>query len=84
MLKRAIGSDNMQEDKRDVNSKSIFPPVHTVAKQRSVFDDNKYGPGNKPPWALSKTRFPYLIKAVNLETDRDTRKRISSLYHTIP
>ena len=38
VLKRVIGSDNIQEDKRDVNSKSISPPVNTVAKQRSVLD----------------------------------------------
>ena len=30
--KRAIGSDDIQENKRDVNSKSILPAVNTVAK----------------------------------------------------
>ena len=55
VLKRAMGSDNIQENKRDVNSKSIFPAVNTVAKQRSVLDDNRYGPDNKPYWAPIRT-----------------------------
>ena len=36
VLKHAMGGDNIQEDERDVNSKSILPPVNTIAKQRSV------------------------------------------------
>ena len=46
-----------------------------------VLDDNRYGPGNRPHWALSRTRFPNLIRALNTEPDMDTRKRVSSLYH---
>ena len=36
VLKRKMGSDDIQENKRDVNSKSILPAVNTVAKRRSV------------------------------------------------
>ena len=50
-----MGSDNTQENKKDVKSKSILPAVNTVAKRRSVLNDNKYGPGNRPHWALSKS-----------------------------
>ena len=32
VLKRAMGYDDIQENKRDVNSKSILPAVNTVAK----------------------------------------------------
>jgi hypothetical protein len=46
-------------------------------------DDNKYGPGNRPHWALSRTRFPNLIKALNTEPNMGIRKRVSSLYHEI-
>ena len=80
VLRRAIGPAEEQEHKTDVNSKSISP-VNTVAKRRSVLDDNRYGPGNRPHWALSRTRFPNLIRALNTEPDMDTRKRVSSLYH---
>ena len=83
VLKRAMGSDNIQENKRDVNSKSILPAVNTVAKQRSVLNDNKYGPGNRPHWALNKTRLPNLIKALNTEPSMGIHKRVSSLYHGI-
>ena len=83
VLKRAMGSDNIQENKRDVNSKSILPAVNTVAKRRSVLNDNKYGPGNRPHWALNKTRFPNLIKALNEEPDMGIRKQVSSLYQTL-
>ena len=62
VLKRAIGSVDIQEIKRDANSKSIFPPLNTVAKRRSVTDDNKYGPGNRPHWALNKTQFSNLMR----------------------
>ena len=52
-------------------------------KSKDVLDDNTYGPDNRPHWVLNKTRFPNLIRALNLEPDMDTRKRISSLYHVI-
>jgi hypothetical protein len=83
VLRRAIGSDENQEHKKGVKSKSISPSVNTVAKRRSVLDDNKYGPGNRPHWALSRTRFPNLIKALNTEPNMGIRKRVSSLYHGI-
>ena len=44
---------------------------------------NEYGPGNRQHWDLSKTQFPNLIRVLNLETDMDTRKRVSTLYHAI-
>ena len=55
VLKRAIGSDDIQDNKRDVNCKLILPPVNIITKQRSVLNDNTYGSGNRPHWALSKT-----------------------------
>ena len=54
VLRRAIGPTEDQEHETDVKSKSISP-VNTVAKQRSVLDDSRYGPGNRPHWALSRT-----------------------------
>ena len=81
MLRCAIGPAEDQEHKTGVKNKSISPPVNTVAKRRSVLDDNRYGPGNRPHWALSRTRFPNLMRALNTEPDMDTRKRVSSLYH---
>jgi hypothetical protein len=48
VLKHAIGSDGVHDNKRDVNCKSISSPVNTVAKRRSVLNDNTYGPGNRP------------------------------------
>ena len=83
VLKRAMGSDNMQKNKKDVKSESISPAVNTVAKRRSVLNDNRYGPGNRPHWALNKTRFPNLIKALNEEPDMGIRKRVSSLYQAL-
>ena len=81
VLRRAIGPAEDREHKTGVKSKSISPPVNTVTKRRRVMDDNIYGPGNRPHWALSRTRFPNLIRVLNTEPDMDTRKRISSLYH---
>ena len=81
VLRRAIGPAEDQEHKTGAKSKSISPHVNTVAKQRSVLDDNRHGPGNRSHWALSRTRFPNLIRALNTEPDMDTRKRVSSLYH---
>ena len=74
VLKRAIGSTDNQEHKTVVKSKSILPPINRVAKRRSDLDDNKYGPGNRPHWALRRTRFPNLIRALNTEPDMSTRK----------
>ena len=34
VLKRAMGSDDIQENKRDVNSKSILPAANTVANKK--------------------------------------------------
>ena len=82
VLRREIGPTEDQEHKTDVKSKSISP-VNTVAKQRSVLDGNISSPGNRPPWALSRTQFQNLIKALNMEPDMDTRKRFSSLYHRL-
>ena len=48
---------------------------------RQLLDDNRYGPGNRPHWALSRTQFPNLIKALNTELDMDTHKQVLSLYH---
>ena len=49
----------------------------------SLLNDNRYGPGNRPHWALNKTRFPNLIKALNEEPDMGIRKRVSSLYQAL-
>ena len=81
VLRHAIGPVEDQEHKTGVKSKSISQPVNTVAKQRSVLDDNRYVPGNKPHWVLSRTQFPNPIRALNTEPYMNTRKRISSLYH---
>ena len=81
VLNRATGSTDDQEHEKGVKSKSVLLPVKTVAKQRNVLDDNKYGPGNRPHWALSRTRFPNLSRALNTEPYMDTRKRVSSLYY---
>ena len=83
LMKRTIEPDNDKEDKRDINSKSMLPPINTVAKRRSVLDDNTHGPGNIPHGALSKIRFPNLSRALHLKTDTNTRKWVSSLYHVI-
>ena len=48
VLRRAIGPAEDQEHKTGVRSKSISPPVNTVPKLRSVLDDRRYGPGNRP------------------------------------
>ena len=48
-----------------------------------LLNDNRYGPGNRPHWALNKTRFPNLIKALNEEPDMGIRKRVSSLYQAL-
>ena len=83
VLKRMMGSGDIQENKRDANSKPILPAVNTVAKRRSVLDDNKYGPGNRPHWAINKTRFPNLIKALNQEPDMGTRNQVLPLYQAL-
>ena len=48
VLNCAIGSIDHQEHKKGVKSKSILLPIKIVATQRSVLDDNIYGPGNIP------------------------------------
>ena len=48
-----------------------------------LLNDNKYGPGNRSHWAITKTRFPNLIKALSKEPNMGTRKRVSSLYQTL-
>ena len=80
VLRRAIGPTEDQEKKMDVMSK-LISLVNTVPKRRSVLDDNRYGPDNRPHWALSRIRFPNLVRALNTELDMDTGKRVSSLYH---
>ena len=80
VLQRAVGPAKDQEHKTNVNSKLILP-VNTVAKQRSVWDDNRYSPGNRPHWALSRIQFPNLIRASNTEPNMNTRKRVLLLYH---
>ena len=55
VLTRAIGSTGHQEHDKGVNSKSIYPPVKTATKRRSLLDENNYGPGNRPHWTLSST-----------------------------
>ena len=47
VLRCAIGPAEDQEYKTAVKSKLITLPVNIVAKQRSVLDDNRYGPGNR-------------------------------------
>ena len=69
-----IGSTDNQEHEKGVNNKSSLPPVNTVAKRRSVLDDNKYGPGNRPHWALSRTQVLNLIRALNTEPDMNTHR----------
>ena len=81
VLKCASRSADNQEHKTGVKSKSISLPVNTVAKQRSVLDDNIYGPGNRPHWALNRTRLPNLSWALKRKPDMNTCKRNSSLYH---
>ena len=81
VLGRAVGPAEDREYKTGVKSKSISPPVNTVAKQTSVLDANRYGLGNRPQWALSRTRFPNLIKALNTVANRNTHKWVSSSYH---
>ena len=81
VLWRAMGPVEDQEHKMGVKSKSISPPVNTVAKRRNVLDDDRYGPGNRPHWAFSRTRFPNLSRALNTEPDTNTHKRVLSLYH---
>ena len=75
VLKRAIESTNVHEHKMGVKSKSIPSFAKTVSKQRNVLDDNKYGPGNEPHWALNRTRFPNLIRALNMELNMNIRKK---------
>ena len=48
VLKRTVGSADDQEHKTGVKSKLILPPVNILAKQRTVLNDNIYGPGNRP------------------------------------
>ena len=55
VLRRVVGPTKDQEYKTGVKSESISLHVNTVVKQRSVLDDSRYGPGNRPHWALSRT-----------------------------
>ena len=54
--------------------------VQEQASRIVLSDDNRYGPGNRSHWDLSRTRFPNLIRALNMEPIMNTRKRVSSLY----
>ena len=76
-------STGNQEHKKGVKSKLISPPVKTVAKQRIVLDDNSYGPDNRLHWAFSRTHLPNLLRALTTESNMNTHKRVSSLYHGI-
>ena len=48
-----------------------------------LLNDNRYGPGNRPYWALNKTRFPFLIKDLNKKPDMGICKQVSSLYQAL-
>ena len=45
---------------------------NTQALYTDLLDDNKYGPGNIPHYAINKTRFPNLIKTLNKESNIGT------------
>ena len=81
VLQQATGTTGEREHTLGVKNKSILHLNKAVVKQRIVLDDRKYGSGNRPYWALSRTRFPNLIRAFDTEPHTGVRKRISLLYH---
>ena len=48
--------------------------------QRSVLDNMKYGPGNRPYWDMKegqvRSRYPNLIRALAREQDPSQRRRL--------
>ena len=74
VLSKALGVDSQNHDRQDGST----PPVTPVPLgRRSVLDDNKFGPGNRPYWEMKEgrvsTRYPGLLRA--LSTIKDPEKR---------
>ena len=73
------GQSKQREDHVDI----FLSKDKHVQNSPCLLNDNKYGSGNRSHWALSRIRFPNLIRALNTETNMNTRKRVSSLYHRL-
>ena len=74
VLAKAMGLKNQGNDPK-VSSSPVTP---AMVGRRSVLDDMKFGPGNRPYWEMkegrAKCRYPDLIRALSAEQD-PIRKR---------
>ena len=74
VLSKALGVSGQNHDRQEGST----PPVTPVPPgRRSVLDDNKFGPGNRPYWEMKEgrvsTRYPGLLRA--LSRTQDPKKR---------
>ena len=77
MLAKALGVEEQDQD----DPKMSTPPK-TPAKvgRRSVLDNMKFGPGNRPYWEMkegrTKCRYPDLLRALSIEQDPRRRRQL--------
>ena len=77
VLTKALGVEEQDQDDPKVST----PPM-TPAKvgRRSVLDNMKFGPGNRPYWEMkegrTKCRYPDLLRVLSIEQDPRRRRQL--------
>ena len=77
VLSKALGVSGQNHDRQEGSTPSVTP---VPPGRRSVLDNNKFGPGNRPYWEMkegrAQFRYPDLIRALKSESDPGWRKQI--------
>ena len=83
VLSKALGVESQDHDKRKGLTPSVTP---APPGRRSVLDNDKFGPGNRPIWEMKEgrvsSRYPDLIKALRRESDPSQRQQILAGHKT--
>ena len=83
VLSKTLGVECQDHDRRKGSNPSVTP---APPGRRSVLDNDKFGPGNRPYWEMkegrAQFRYPDLIRALKSESDPGRRKQILTGYKT--
>ena len=75
MLSKALGVEGQNYDRQEG---STPPLIFVPPGRRSVLDDNKFGPGNRPYWEMKEgqvsTRYPGLLRALSKIQDPEKHR----------